>query len=384
MTHSAAAECNCGYKGRGRSVSTVLKTNMSTFKDLGISSSQSTVTVKAMDVGASSTCLPAEAFIDPVLPGYETFSVPIYAFLIEHEPTGKRLMFDLGMRTDQEGFSPAIQQMLKLWKSQGFEISADKSVSEKLQEGGVDSETINAVIWSHSHLDHCGILLGSIIWSLFGDMSKFPSSTELVIGPGMDTRTFPSTLDSSLLESDFAGRKVTELNLTDFEVTIGDYEAFDYFSDGSFYILNSPGHQPGHITALARVTPTSFVLLGGDSCHHPGELRPTADHHKYFPCPGRILESLGDISISSRTTPLLSVPSGSPVYADRETSLATISKLSRFDANPDVLVLIAHDSTAPGVIDEFPTSMNDWKAKGWKDKLMWAFLEKDSPAFRFG
>ncbi len=38
-----------------------------------------------------------------------------------------------------------------------------------------------------------------------------------------------------------SGRKVTELNLNDFTLTIGDYEVLDYFSDGSFYILNSPG-----------------------------------------------------------------------------------------------------------------------------------------------
>ncbi|KAK0202309.1 beta-lactamase-like protein [Desarmillaria ectypa] len=345
---------------------------MSTFKDLGIPSSLSTVTVKAMNVGGSSTCLPAAFFMEPILPGYETFNIPIYAFLIEHETTGKRLMFDLGLRKDQESLPPAVQQLLTLWKSQGFGIAVDEDIFDKLQEGGVDPATINTVIWSHSHMDHTG------------DMSKFPGSTELVIGPGMDRGTFPSTPDGPLLDSDFSGRKVTELNLTDFVVTIGDYEAFDYFSDGSLYILNSPGHQQGHITALARVTPTSFVLLGGDSCHHPGQLRPTAHLHQSFPCPGHILEPLGDASISSRTTPLLSIPSGNLAHADRETSLATISKLSRLDANPDVLVLIAHDSTAPGVIDEFPKSLNDWKAKGWKDKLMWAFLEEDSPAFRFG
>ncbi|SJL12031.1 uncharacterized protein ARMOST_15448 [Armillaria ostoyae] len=274
---------------------------MSTFKDLGIPSSQSTVIVKAIDVGVPSTRLPAAYFIEPVFPGYETFSGPIYAFIIEHALTGKRLMFDLG-------------------------------------------------------------------------------STELVIGPGMDTRTFPSTPDSPLLESDFVNGIKPQL----FRDYHRGLRGHGLLSDGSLYILNSPGHQKGHITALARVTPTSFVLLGGDSCHHPGQLRPTVNHHKHFACPGHILESLRDLSISSRTAPLLSVPPGRSAYADQETSLATISKLSRLDANPDVLVLIAHDSTAPGVIDEFPKSLNDWKAKGWKDKLMWAFLEKNSPAFRFG
>ncbi|KAK0202307.1 beta-lactamase-like protein [Desarmillaria ectypa] len=335
----------------------------------------SIVTVKAINVGASSTILPAAYFLEPVLPGYETMAAPIYAFFIEHRATGKRLMFDLGLRKDQENYPPEVQQLLTLWKTHGFGMAADKDVFDKLQEGGIDPATINTVIWSHSHLDHTGSI---------GDMSKLPSTTELVIGPGMDTRTFPTTPESALLETDFEGRKVTQLALEDFALTIGEYETFDYFSDGSLYILNYPGHQLGHIAALARVTPTSFVLLGGDCCHHPGQFRPTAHLHKYFPCPGHILESLGDVSVSSRTSPLLSIPSGRSAYADPETARETITKLGKLDASPDILVLIAHDPTAHGVIDEFPESVNDWKQRGWKEKLTWAFLEKNSPAFRFG
>ncbi|KAK0188328.1 beta-lactamase-like protein [Armillaria mellea] len=340
--------------------------------DLGIPSSQSIVTVKALNVGPPSTRLPAAYFLEPVLPGYEAMTAPIYAFFIEHKATGKRLMFDMGLRKDEENFPPAIQQLLVLWKSHGFGMSAETDVFERLREGGIDPASVNTVIWSHSHLDHTG------------DMSKFPSTTELIVGPGMDLHTFPTTPESPLLETDFAGRKVTELPLEDFTLNIGEYEALDYFSDGSLYILNSPGHQAGHIAALARVTPTTFVLLGGDSCHHPGQLRPTANHHRHFPCPGRILESLGDDSVSSRTTPLLTVPSGKSAYADPEISRETITKLSKLDASPDILVLIAHDATAPGIVAEFPESVNDWKEKGWKEKLTWAFLEKGSPAFRFG
>ncbi|KAK0466689.1 beta-lactamase-like protein [Armillaria novae-zelandiae] len=344
--------------------------------DFNIPSSQSTLTVKALNFGLPSMRVPAAYFLEPVLPGYEGMTPPIYAFFIEHKASGKRLMFDLGLRKDEENLAPAIQQVLELWKSNGFGMTAETDVFERLRGGGVDPASVNTVIWSHSHLDHTG------------DMSKFPSTTELVVGPGMDLRAFPTTPESPLLETDFVphhrGRKVTELALEDFTLNIGEYEALDYFSDGSLYILNSPGHQPGHIAALARVTPTTFVLLGGDSCHHPGQFRPSADLYRHFPCPGRILESLGDASLSSRTIPLLTVPSGQSAYADREISHKTITKLGKLDASPDILVLIAHDATAPGIIEEFPESVNDWKEKGWKEKLIWAFLEKDSPAFRFG
>ncbi|PBK87122.1 hypothetical protein ARMGADRAFT_1035015 [Armillaria gallica] len=115
------------------------------------------------------------------------------------------------------------------------------------------------------------------------------------------------------------------------------------------------------LTSLPAADFTEPVLPGYKTFCAPnyfGQLRPTADHHKYFPCPSYIPESPGDLSISSRTTPL----PGKLAYPDQETSLATIFKFSRLDANPDVLFLIAHNSTAPGVIEEFPKSLSDWKA----------------------
>ncbi|KAK0224475.1 hypothetical protein EDD85DRAFT_941110 [Armillaria nabsnona] len=125
------------------------------------------------------------------------------------------------------------------------------------------------------------------------------------------------------------------------------------------------------LTCLPPAYFTEPVLPGYEMFCAPnyfGQLRPTADQHKYIPCPGHILESLGDLSISSRTTPL-------PVksaYPYQETFLATIFKLS----NVLILQYIARDSTAAGVIDEPPRSLSDWKAKGWKDGLMGVFFEK--------
>lgn len=43
--------------------------------------------------------------------------------------------------------------------------------------------------------------------------------------------------------------------------------AIDLFSDGSVYILDSPGHMIGHVNLLARVSPINWVYLGGDCCH---------------------------------------------------------------------------------------------------------------------
>ena len=40
----------------------------------------------------------------------------------------------------------------------------------------------------------------------------------------------------------------------------------DLFQDGSLYVVDAPGHLPGHINLLAR-TATGWVYLAGDACH---------------------------------------------------------------------------------------------------------------------
>ncbi|KAK0500233.1 beta-lactamase-like protein [Armillaria luteobubalina] len=354
--------------------------------DVCIPPSDSVVTVKAINVGTDATLSPASFFLQPVLNGFEGAYGPIYAFLIEH-PLKGRVMFDLGIRKDQENLSPAVQGLLEIWNSMGpYSLVVDGDVAQRLTAGGVDLESIKAVIWSHSHLDHTG------------DMATFPTTTELLVGQGTDLRTYPEFPDATLVESDLAGRKVTEISFEDSKLRIADLAAVDYFGDGSFYILDTPGHHPGHISGLARVTSTTFILLGGDCCHHPGQLRPTATLHARCPCPGHVIDSTKssvcpkqfssssdeEFDLLSRTSPMLSVPSGVSVYADPETAITTIEKLLKLDAHPDVLFLIAHDSSVPGKIDEFPKSLNGWKDKGWKQELTWSFLKEESRAFRFG
>jgi glyoxylase-like metal-dependent hydrolase (beta-lactamase superfamily II) len=51
---------------------------------------------------------------------------------------------------------------------------------------------VNRFVFSHSHLDHVG------------DMSLWPNTTEIIIGEGTDTRTYPTFANASFLESDFA------------------------------------------------------------------------------------------------------------------------------------------------------------------------------------
>ncbi|KAK0207242.1 hypothetical protein IW262DRAFT_1536752 [Armillaria fumosa] len=373
--------------------------------------STSTVTVRAINAGKI-TFLPASLFFKPILPGYEGLSGPIYTFLIEHSTKGK-VVFDLGMRKDRERYAPAVRGVFDRFRELGgYDMGANdgETVSEQLMKGGVELDSVNAVgtvslvmdkrkrtgimhviaegpdranaptvIWSHTHFDH------------IGDISIFPSTRELVVGPRTDLRTHPEHEDAQLIESDISGCKVTELSFSHATLHIADLPALDYFGDGSFYLLDTPGHQRGHISGLARVTPTTFVLLGGDCCHHVGDIRPTPLHYSICPCPASLLQSATRSLCKSHfseigSEPLLKIPPppAPSVYKDYEATMRSLKRLARLDADPDVLMIIAHDSTAPGVVEEFPRTINEWKEKGWKDKLMWRFLEKDGGGWRFG
>ncbi|KAJ7695487.1 hypothetical protein B0H17DRAFT_930768 [Mycena rosella] len=355
------------------------------FQDLGIPASSSTVTVKAFNVVEGTIAVPASSFFTPVLPGHEHLMAPVFAFLIENTTTKQRVMFDLGLRKDLENAAPAIAE---IFKAGGITtMSVERDIVEQLVDTGVDLNSINAVVWRRvdRFLHRC-------------DMSKFPSSTDLVFGQDMARATCATDPTSTLLESDLAyGSETRAGQLCRLPARIRWTQSARFFGDGSLYLLDVPGHLPGHVCALARVTPSSFLFLGGDACHHPGLFRPTDKLHKHFPCPGELLaatrrsvsathfsplNSAGEFDLAARTTPLLDVAENA-YYADPPTARASIEKMGSFDANADVFVVLAHDSSLMSVVEPFPALMDDWKAKGWKNLVTWAFLDEKNPAFIF-
>ncbi|KAJ7226991.1 hypothetical protein GGX14DRAFT_627744 [Mycena pura] len=363
------------------------------FRDLNIPASSSTVTVTVFDIitDHAQVKAPASVILKPVLPGYESLKCPMFAFLVENNVTKTRVMFDLGPRKDLENAAPPVAEVAKA------AIPVSKDIVEQLVESGVDIESINAVIWRHVSINRFPQKLDMVEHPTPGDMSKFPPSTHLVISKDLATETNDVNPQSTLLASDFTGHRLITLDFSDSSVEIGGLKAIDYFGDGSFYILDVPGHQAGHVCALARVAPTNFVLMGADACHHVGELRPTSQLHARFPCPGA-LAAATRVSVSythfptsgpspvfdlaARTTPLLSIPDGG-VTDDLATAHESLRKLADFDANADVFIVIAHDESLLPVIGLFPASLDDWHAKGWKEAATWAFLDEKNPAFRF-
>lgn len=308
--------------------------------------------------------------------GHDLIYSPAYSFLIEH-PSGRKLLYDLGTRKDWQNFSPAV---LDLLKKLDLGIEVQKNVAEILQDHHIPLADIEAVIWSHWHYDH------------IGDPSTFPSTTALIVGPGFKQGFlpgYPAGPDSIINESDYDGRELRELKFQDGSC-IGGLQYFDYFGDGSFYILNAPGHALGHLCALARVTSKTpnredtFIFMGGDAVHHGGEFRPTeylplpenikpspVPQHIPHVCPGAIFEELHYQRRPDRPFYRLK-----PGFSHDEVAVEeTINHLEVFDAAENVLVVIAHD---PALLSEgfplFPADANDWKKQNFAYQLRWTFL----------
>lgn len=321
-------------------------------------------------------------FMAPPVPGLETFkSSPSHSFLIEH-PSGKKLVWDLGIRKDYHNYSKSIADYIPTTK---YKIEVEKNVVDILEENGVRGEDIESVIWSHWHWDH------------IGDPSSFPHKVDLVVGQGFKDAMlpgYPTNPNSPIRESDFAGRNLREISF-DHGLKIGEFPAFDYFGDGSFYLLDSPGHAIGHLCGLARTTvqPDTFVLLGGDICHYPGIFRPS----KYLPVPesiqldtsagqssnapfclGSAFEKLQKERNRNVTDSLYDMTFGHDVPLAHQTS----RWLQELDCDENIFVIIAHDATVRDAVDHFPQSINDWKEKGWGKSLKWKFFRDLEPCWK--
>ncbi|KAI9170818.1 Cytochrome P450 monooxygenase mpaDE [Paramyrothecium foliicola] len=348
---------------------------------LDLPSSSTTVEVRLIDTKFEVDFIgPPPKFYEPETPGFKDFTLPIYAFLISHGD--RHLLFDAGMRRDPQNCAPVVAKMAS--QSMRFhEVDHDvASILDNDTRLGVRSTDIEALIWSHTHFDH------------IGDPSRFPSTTNLIVGPGVKATIevgYPTKEDAMTLDSDVAGREVLEVNFGSGLVVAG-FPAYDYFGDGSFYLLDAPGHAQGHMCALARTThdtisgKSTFVYLGADACHHPGLLRPT----EFLPlprsinpspfasqratatgCPGHTLQAL--LTHGEPNKPVFQL-SNNPMCLDHQTALATVRKMQEVDALGNVFILLAHDASILSEVPVFPETVNPWYSEGWHNLTRWRFF----------
>ncbi|KAH6651528.1 beta-lactamase-like protein [Truncatella angustata] len=332
--------------------------------------------LSVIDTGAYLSSIPSALFLGPPVQGFENIPdrSPAWSFLVE-SPTGKKAVFDLSLSKDLRHVTPSfIQQAVQCNAS----AEAPKDVAQVLSENGVALESVQSIVWSHWHMDHVG------------DPSTFPNSTEVVVGPrGKEDiyPMYPEREDAELHENILKGKTVREITF-DGGLKFYGLDALDFFGDGSFYLVDMPGHTLGHIGGLVRTTsnPDTFAVLGGDAYHSAGELRPTTykplpedipNHDslfsagsKYSSCPCLFFKHLQEKRDRTIEQPFFEVVQGHDVVAAND----TLRKSQFPDAQDHLIYLSAHDDALRGVFDFYPKSANNWKELGWKAKIDWDFL----------
>lgn len=253
-----------------------------------------TATVRVHALSAGHFSLPEYQFVHPASKTAR-HTVPSLAFLIQHEnvDTGKttRIVFDLGLRRDINRYSEPIRKHTETRQP----MTTDPDVVKSLAAGNLTPDDIDFVVLSHVRLQP-GLYSTNandsrqVHWDHVGEPRDFPHS-QFIIGSGAKALLQGSSASlrggHSFFEADLLPEsRTTELANPSSEERSGKFIApgkpnfeqswtthamfshvMDVFQDGSLYIVDAPGHLPGHINLLAKTGPNESVYLGGDACH---------------------------------------------------------------------------------------------------------------------
>jgi glyoxylase-like metal-dependent hydrolase (beta-lactamase superfamily II) len=258
------------------------------------------VLVKVSALDAGDLTLPERLFITDADPNKRN-TVPSLSFLIQHpSPSPSRtqsavtnLVFDLGIKRELDKYTTAQQAH----NAQRQPIVTDPDCAASLRKGNLDpAADIDFVVLSHAHWDHIGtpsdftaatFVVGAGTLDLLrnGAGPLYPAelfnNDEL---PTSRTVEFPPTLPDEFTVSDNSPKHTATpvdthavlppaADRWTWSPLAGFPHVLDFFGDGSVYVIDSPGHLPGHVNLLVRTGERKYVYLGGDCCHDPRILR---------------------------------------------------------------------------------------------------------------
>lgn len=169
--------------------------------------------------------------------GDEIVKSPIPAYLIDH-PKGLAL-FDTGLNLR---FRREADAQLRA-DEMGFDIDASAEIAARLRAMNVDPGSINWIINSHLHSDHCG------------GNAYIPNATMVIQRKELATARaceIPMLYDRNDYDH---GHPILAID--------GEH---DLFGDGAVVIFPTPGHTAGHQSVRVRL-PKGDAVLTGDCCY---------------------------------------------------------------------------------------------------------------------
>lgn len=248
-------------------------------------------------------------------------TVPSLSFLVTHPGTSAfgadasrpfRMMFDLGLRRAKERYPEQLQRHI----DGRAPHQLPPGVAAQLESGGLDPADVDLVMLSHVHYDH------------HGDPEYFPNA-RFVVGKGA-LHVLKHGLGGIASHQHFVPDTLPDERSNELsDPKSGDWKplgpfpaALDLFNDGSVYIIDTPGHLPGHVNLLCR-TKDRWLCLCGDAFHDR-----------------RLLTGEKDIG----TWP---GPAGNTlcIHLDKEAAAESIARLQELEkmADGQVELIAAHD-----------------------------------------
>lgn len=157
---------------------------------MAIPESKSCVQVSIIDSTVSVKGFPTAMILDPPeITGWQPSPFIAFSFLIEH-PSGRKVLYDLGMRRDIQNSPPATVALL----SGPIEVTVERDVPDTLQANGMKLEEIEALVPSHWHFEH------------IGHAGRYPPSAAMIVGPGFKDVMlpgYPENPESMIHTADF-------------------------------------------------------------------------------------------------------------------------------------------------------------------------------------
>ena len=165
---------------------------------------------------------------------------------------GRRVLFDTGYSTGhwQAGWRGAVYRRLLPPR-----VEDGDDVAAQLAGDGVAPSSVTHVVLSHLHPDHVG------------GVGRFPGATFVRTAGQRRTLAGPSIRSgviTGLLPSWFSTARTIDLDDASFDpvrIAGQTLRAHDLLGDGTYLVLDLPGHADGHVGALVE----GRVLLAGDA-----------------------------------------------------------------------------------------------------------------------
>jgi N-acyl homoserine lactone hydrolase len=184
-------------------------------------------------------------------------SIPINVFVIEH--ADGLVLFDTGMDrsvvTNPDYFPDKVTAlfMRRIFR---FHQGPEDTLTQQLAAAGYRAGEVRLAVMSHLHFDHAG------------GISEIPQAELLVSQDAWDHMLGRHPEREGVLKRDIdvpgaRWRRIVFSPTADPALAPFD-RAYDVMGDGSMVLLPTPGHLPGSVSMLVRMTGAPPVLLIGD------------------------------------------------------------------------------------------------------------------------